>query len=122
MEFGRFDEAVTLMDVAIESVEANGDFCYMPELLRVKANILLRRPQPLDDLAEACFTESLGLSRRRGALAWELRTSIDLARRLADRGEPERARALLGPVCDRFANGAKTADLRTAKSLLAVWV
>jgi predicted ATPase len=93
----------------------------MPELLRVKASVLLRMPQPLEDLAEACLIESLALSRRQGALAWELRTSIDLARRSAARGKPRQARALLQPVYDRFAEGAKTADLKTAESLLATW-
>jgi predicted ATPase len=111
---GRFAQGIALIEAAIRSVETNGDRCYMPELLRVKANLLLGLPQPREASAEACLTESLALSRRQGALAWELRTSLDFARR----SPPERARALLQPVLDQFAEGSSTADLKTAKTLL----
>jgi len=115
---GRFEEGLALVDAAIQSVETNGDCCFMPELFRVKANLLLCLPQPLDGLAETHLAESLALSRRQGALAWELRTSIDLAKRLGAGGRRGQASALLQPVMDRFANGAETADLRIAKDLL----
>ncbi len=118
---GRFADALSLVDAAIRSVETNGDFCHMPELLRVKAHCLRNVPQPQEELAAACLAESLALSRRQGALAWELRTSIDLATCIAAQGRPERARDILHPVFDRFANGARTADLRTAAGLLATW-
>lgn len=118
IEVGRFERACAIVDATIQSVETNGDLCYLPELFRVKANIMLRQPRPSDDLADACFAQSLALSRRQGALTWELRTSIDVARRLASRGEPAQAKALLAPVCDRFADGARTADLRTSRGLL----
>ncbi len=118
---GRHAEGMSLVETTIQSVETNGDLCYMPELLRLKANLLLGLPKPQEDLAEAARMESLALSRRQSALAWELRTSIDLARRLAAQGRPERATALLQPVFDQFAAGSRTADLRAAKSLLATW-
>jgi predicted ATPase len=118
---GRLTEGISLIDTTIRSVETNGDFCYMPELLRVKANLLLELPQPREDLADVCLAESLALSRRQGALAWELRTSIDTARRFAARGAPEQSRALLQPVVDQFAAESRTADLRIAQTLLATW-
>jgi predicted ATPase/DNA-binding winged helix-turn-helix (wHTH) protein len=118
---GRLDEGIALIDSTQGLVETNGDLCYMPELLRVKAKLLLRLPQPDEHLAESCLIDSLAWSRRQGALAWELRTSIDLAERLAAQGAPKRAKALLKPVFDQFAEGADTADLRTARTLLAAW-
>ena len=36
---GQFSDAMTLIDNSIRLVEANGDHCYMPELLRVKATV-----------------------------------------------------------------------------------
>jgi hypothetical protein len=118
---GRFSDGITLIDETIECVERNGDFCYMPELLRVKAKLLLCLPEPSPDLAEACVTAALAWSRRQGALAWELRASIDQAQRLAALGTEAKAKALLQPVCDRFPEGANTLDLRTARGLLADW-
>ncbi len=121
MATGRHDEGVALIEATIQAVAANGDTCYMPELLRVKANLLTGLPGAPDDLAQACYAHSLALSRRQGALAWELRTSIDLARHAAAEANPERAKTLLQPVVERFADGAGTADLMTARSLLAAW-
>jgi predicted ATPase len=103
----------------IRLVEANGDMIYMPELLRVKGNLLLSMPQPRADEAEMQFVHSLELSRRQGARACELRTATDLTRLMAAQGRYEGARALLQPVFARFDEGLDTADLKSAERLLA---
>ena len=96
----------------------NSDIFYMPEALRIKGDIVLAMPRPDTDTAEGLFRQSLDLSRHQGARAWELRTAIDLAALLAARGSPDRARALLLPVFDRFDEGLETADPRAAARLL----
>jgi len=115
---GRFAEASRLADDSIGRAEANGDFCYLPELLRLKGKALLSAPKPGDD-AESYYRRSLELSRCQGATAWELRTSIDLAALKADQGRPDDARALLKPVFSRFLEGFDTADVKAAQDLLA---
>ncbi len=49
-------------------VEANGDACYLPELLRIKGGLLLAKPEQREGQAESCFIRSLetGLPRRQG--------------------------------------------------------
>jgi predicted ATPase/DNA-binding winged helix-turn-helix (wHTH) protein len=116
---GRSADGVMLIDETIQNVEANGEHCYMPELLRVKGNVLLSMPRPERDDAEICFRRSLESSRRQGALAWELRTAIDLAALLASLGRAEGARTLLRPVLDQFEEGFDTADVTAARRLLA---
>jgi predicted ATPase/DNA-binding winged helix-turn-helix (wHTH) protein len=117
---GRSAEAMTLIDETIRLTEANGDLFYMPELLRVKGSLLLLLPHPRQpDEAEICFVQSLEWSRRQGALAWELRTAIDLAALWSARGATERARSLLRPVFEQFVEGRDTADLKAAQRLLA---
>ena len=118
----RFVEGMTLIDETMRAVEAHGDLCYMPELLRMKGGLLLLMPQPGRDDAEMCFARSLELSRRQGAQAWELRTAADLAALLAGQRRRESARALLRPVVERFVGGSDTADLKTAERLLATLV
>jgi predicted ATPase len=76
-------------------------------------------PQPSTDDAETCLMQSLELSRRQGARAWELRTATDLAALLAGQGRSERGRALLQPVYEQFAEGFDTADLKAASDLLS---
>jgi len=118
---GDIAAAATRVHETIRAVEVAGDLCYLPELLRVKAELLLSPTRLSIEHAELCLAQSLELSRRQGARAWELRTSIDLAKRSAAQGRPEQARELLRPVCDQFAAGAVSADLQTARRLLASW-
>jgi predicted ATPase/DNA-binding winged helix-turn-helix (wHTH) protein len=116
---GRFDEGITLLEKTIERGETKGDLCYLPEVLRVRASLLLSMRQPIADDAEGCLTHSLDLSRHQGAHAWELRTAIDLAAFWASRGRSADARALLQPVFMRFEEGLGTPDLKAAEDLLA---
>ena len=116
---GQFAEGMTLIDATIRLVETSGDLAYLPELLRVKGSLLLSVPKSGDVGAERCFVQSLELSRRQGARAWELRTGIDLAALLASQGRREGARALLQPVFEQFVEGSDTADLKAAERLLA---
>ncbi len=116
---GRFSEGVALINETIRQVEANGGLSYLPELLRVKGSLLLSMPQSAVDDAIGCFVQSLDCSRRLGALAWELRTSIDLAALRAAQGHSDAARAVLLPVFEQFLEGSDTADLQAAERLLA---
>jgi len=116
---GRHAEAIQLANENIRRVEAGGDMCYMPELLRVKGNLLLSLPQPSRENAEECFKESLALSRRQGASAWELRTAIDLAGLSASTGRRAEARALLQRLLGRFEDGSETSDIKEAERLLS---
>jgi predicted ATPase len=53
-----------------------------------------------------------------GATAWELRTTMSLARLLHDTGRRDEARAMLTPIFNWFTEGFDTADLKEAKALL----
>jgi tetratricopeptide (TPR) repeat protein len=116
---GQFAEGITLIDETIRLVDANGDACYMPELLRMKGGLFSSMPQPTRDDAEIYFMQSLELSRRQAARAWELRTAVDLATLLSAQGRAETAVALLQPVFEQFVEGLDTADLKAADRLLS---
>ena len=58
------------------------------------------------------------LARRQGALSWELRTAMSLARLQRDQGCRREALDLLTSVHGRFTEGFGTADLQAAKLLL----
>src|SRR5262249_31968570 len=117
-KIGEFRKSIALINEAVLSVKANGDLMYMPELLRVKGNVLASMPGPNIEEAEACFTQSLELSRQQGARAWELRTAIDLAGLYAVLARSGDARTLLLPVFEQFTEGLDTADLKAAEHLL----
>jgi predicted ATPase len=58
------------------------------------------------------------MAREQGALFWELRVALILARLLRGQGRSAEAVGILQPVYDRFTEGFATADLQTAKRLL----
>lgn len=116
---GRSDEGLALIDETIGLIKANGDLVFMPELLRVRGNALVSSLQSSIDEAERCFRDSLECGRRQGALAWQLRTAIDLAALLSEQKRDEEAKALLRPVFERFDKGFDTADLKIGRRLLA---
>jgi predicted ATPase/DNA-binding winged helix-turn-helix (wHTH) protein len=110
---GRLSQAIALVEEAIGAAKTQGDLVYMPELLRVKAGL-----QPEDSDARRSLAQSLELSRRQGARAWELRAATDLAARFNTQGRAEEASAVLQPVYDQFTEGAETADLKVAARTL----
>lgn len=116
---GRSDEGEALIEQSLRQVETSGEMFYMPELLRVKAGLLLSTPEPDLRGAETCFNKSLDLSRHQGARGWELRTARDLAKLMADNGQAENARTLLRSVYQGFSEGFETAELKAAEGLLA---
>jgi predicted ATPase/DNA-binding winged helix-turn-helix (wHTH) protein len=117
-KIGEFRESIALIDETVLSVRANSYLIYLPELLRVKGNVLRFMPTANLEKAEACFTQSLELSRQQGARAWELRTAIDLADLYAGIARTTDARTLLLPVFKQFTEGLDTGDLKAAERLL----
>jgi hypothetical protein len=102
-------------------IETKGYLSYLPELLRVKAGILWTMPEPRMDDAETSLKQSLELSHKQGALAWQLRTATDLACFWARQGHLTDAQELLQPILEKFSEGADTADIKAAKGMLARW-
>jgi predicted ATPase len=91
----------------------------MPELLRVKGELLLLQCAPESTATgEDLFRQALDLVREQGALSWELRAATSLARLRYNQNCSAEASALLQPVYDRFTEGFDTADLIEAKALL----
>ncbi len=109
---GRHDEALTTLGRAIAWSEQTGERWFLPELLRVRGEFC-RGEDP-----EPWFGRALALAAEQGALFWELRASLSLARLFADNGERERARLLLSSVRARFSPTAESGDIRMAEALL----
>ena len=88
------------------------------ELLRAEGEALLKRSYTNAAKAEALFEESLEVARRQGALSWELRAAMSLARLRQSHGADADAFRLLSSVYTRFTEGFETADLTAARTLL----
>jgi predicted ATPase len=69
-------------------------------------------------LAEVDFLDSIALAQSTSAKAWELRTSMSLARLLDGKRRRDDARAMLANIYNWFTEGFDTPDLIDAKALL----
>ncbi|MEJ0017641.1 MAG: winged helix-turn-helix domain-containing protein [Acetobacteraceae bacterium] len=116
---GRIAEALAEVDAALRYAEESKSLWCTPEVLRIKGALLARSAGPERDAAETWFLWSRDLARRQGALAWELRAVMDLARFWHERHRTTEARELLGEVYARFTEGFDAADLLAARALLA---
>jgi predicted ATPase/DNA-binding winged helix-turn-helix (wHTH) protein len=115
---GRFEEARSKLERAIAWADQNGERWYRAELLRMKGELLLQSKAPLTIEAEECFRTANEIAREQGALSWELRIALSLARLRTVQGRHDEARELLAPVYDRFTEGFDTPALRDARALL----
>ena len=86
------------------------------ELARMKGEILLQQERAAE--AEDCFRTANEIAREQGALSWELRTALSLARLRKTQGRHGEVRLLLAPIYERFTEGFDTPDLRAARALL----
>jgi len=88
----------------------------LPETLRLRGELRLASGQP--HLAQADFRDSISLARSMAAKAWELRTTMSLARLLANQCRRDEACTMLAEIYNWFTEGFDTADLKEAKALL----
>jgi predicted ATPase len=119
VEACRASEGIAAVDAAIDRSERNGERWVTAELLRVKGELLLLRGAAAATVAaEDHFRQALDWAHRQGALSWELRAGMSLARLQRDQDCVGEARDLLSSVYGRFTEGFGTAYLRAVRLLL----
>jgi predicted ATPase/DNA-binding winged helix-turn-helix (wHTH) protein len=106
---GEAELAVLRVDEAIARCEQSGERWFLPELLRIKAELV-----PGDD-AESLLLQARDLARQQDARAWELRIAISLARR-----NGAEARDALATLYRTFTEGFTSADLQAARDALSL--
>lgn len=110
----QFGFALEVLDQAIEQRTRGGGSFEMPEMLRVRASILLDSSVHNEDAAVECLERALEMARHQGALSWELKAGLTLAGL-----RPERGKELIAGLLERFPADSDGTDLQKARSLLA---
>jgi len=118
-EHGDVAAGLTAIEAAIALSTSTGEFWCVPELLRIKAELLHRQGAGRSIQArDAIYRQALYLARQQGAVAWELRLATALAEDWLYRGNGAKAGEILAPVYRRFREGFDTGDLIRARRLL----
>lgn len=116
---GRTSNGLASIGEAISRAERTGELWEMPELLRIKGELLLMQNAPgAATAAEGQIQRALDLAQRQAALSWELRAATSMARLLSHQGRSAGGRQMLLPVYRRLTEGFETADLQSARELL----
>jgi predicted ATPase len=115
---GKPEEALAIIDDAIAHSPGGTETWDGPELLRIRASVVLSMPHPDAAQAESCVMQSLACARRQGAKGWELRATMTLARLRVMQGRDSEAHLLLSTIYRQFTEGFETQDLKTAAEML----
>jgi DNA-binding SARP family transcriptional activator/tetratricopeptide (TPR) repeat protein len=140
---GRVGEGLALLEEARDQAERGGEGWSLPEVYRLKGELLLQKGMPSSPAllpctawekgeeetvaaascraekdAEACFRQAVGVAQRQEAKSWELRATTSLARLLRAEGRTAEGREMLASIYGWFTEGFDTPDLREAKALL----
>lgn len=115
---GEYSYALKTISDAIDRSDQMEERWCVAELLRIKAEVLLKA-QSDHRGAEELFRKSLEWAQRQGAKSWELRTAIGMARLLGDTNRRKEGRTLLSKAVSGVGQDYQTADLLGAKSLLS---
>jgi predicted ATPase len=116
---GHVDEVLAVLRQGIDRRERTEENWLMAEFLRLNGELLARSGTPdAIAVADGHFQQAIDLSRRQGALAFELRAATSRARSRVAQGHCDEARQILAPVYNRFTEGFDTTDLKAAKALL----
>jgi hypothetical protein len=116
---GQFGEAMTAIEQGLERAELGGERYYVPELIRIKGEVLLgQNSNQSVQAAESCFAQAANVAREQGAQMWELRAALSAARLRLIQNNRGGAAQVLQPVYDRFSEGFDATDLKEARRLL----
>ncbi len=117
-DLGRFDEARSLLQEAVELTNLTGHRAFEAEVHRVLGELNQQQPTSDVQVAEASFRKALEVARIQDAKGLELRAAMNLARLWQSRGKRKPAYDLLSPIYNWFTEGFDTRDLVDARKLL----
>jgi predicted ATPase/DNA-binding winged helix-turn-helix (wHTH) protein len=117
---GQAVEALAAIDEALERAERTEERWYLPELLRIRGELLLQSDASgFVTQARELFDQSLRVAESQKVLSWELRTTMSLVRLRRGEASTAELQTMLESVLARFSEGFRTADVVAAKRLLA---
>ncbi|WP_109476224.1 winged helix-turn-helix domain-containing protein [Paraburkholderia sp. C35] len=119
LSFERHAEARATIDDALEWSEVHDELWFIPELMRLKGEILAAS-DGLDERgeSEALYLHAIDIARQHGTLFLELRAAKSLARLRFRQRKTEQAKSVLAEVYNKFTEGFAIVDMKEARALL----
>jgi predicted ATPase/DNA-binding winged helix-turn-helix (wHTH) protein len=117
---GEVAQALVTVDEALARCDARDERWYEAELLRIKGELFVHagEQRSVSD-AERHFDRAIEVARHQGALFWELRAAVSLARLRISQDRGADAHRILTSTCGRFTEGFAISDMRNAQAMIA---
>jgi predicted ATPase/DNA-binding winged helix-turn-helix (wHTH) protein len=115
---GQHEEALTLVEDALDAQKRGGKFLFVPALLRVKGFILVSRTAADYPAAETSLLSSIEWARRQSATWFELRSAIDLAELLLSQRRMPEAYKHISAALDQTSAGIVSPVHNRARQIL----
>ena len=111
--------ALALYEAALQASVGMGERWYEPEVLRLKAEMLIAQSGPGLQEAEERLASAIAMAQQQDAKLWELRSATSLARLWATLGRRADTLGVITPIHDWFTEGLDMPDLTRARTLMA---
>ena len=105
--------------VDLERIRTESSWAAAEHLRSAGEHALLRGDSDCQERAEVWFRQANAIAAKQGALFWELRAAVSMARLFREQGKADAARQAIASVVGRFAHGEMCADIRDAYLLLS---
>jgi len=115
---GRVEDGLLEIDQTLRLAEDMQYRWYVPEILRVKGELLLQSEPDDSHLIEDLFRQSLEQAHSQQAVYWELCTAVSLGRLLQRQHRQGEASTILRPVYEGLTQGFSASRVKEAKVLL----
>ena len=115
---GRIDDGLTEIERALRFARETDCRWFMPEILRIKGELLARRGAKNPAAIEGLFRQSMSVARSHSAAFWELTAATSLAEQLRGRRRAAEARTLLSQAFERLTEGTSSPRVRQARMVL----
>ena len=117
----RLDDGLALLDQRCATFADEGRLAWMPDHLRLRAEIRLRQDPTCHDEAMALLRQAMLIAREHDAASFELRAALKLVGLLHAQARTDAASQVLEDSLALFGDGCDAADQTAARSLLAHW-
>ncbi|MBX9608426.1 MAG: AAA family ATPase [Gammaproteobacteria bacterium] len=114
----RMPEATLCLEAAHGEMARTRERCWEAELVRVSGTLASLTPNESQQ-QERYLTRAIAIARSQGALSWELRAILPLARLLAKDGRRAEGRKMVSDLYGRFSEGFEQIALQEAADLLS---
>ena len=115
----RYGDGIALLDENMAAHTRDGRTSFLPDHLRLRAELLVALEPQADEEALALLSRAIETARSHGARSLELRAALTAARLLRALGRDDEARARVAPAYAGFTEGFDDPDLLEARGFLS---